>query len=86
MKRFFVEAEDYNMVVMADENGKGFVIDETAFAEPLTLEVAKNADYSNFDGCETAEECAECIGTAEAELNIIDFDADEYENVTEITE
>ena len=78
MKRFFVTTEDYSMVVMADENGRGFVIDETAFDEPLALEVAKNADYSNLDGCETAEECAESIGTAEAEQNIIDFNADEY--------
>ena len=83
MKRFFVETEDYNCVVFADENGKGYVIDETAFDEELTLDVAKNADYSNLDGCETAEECAQCIGTAEAEQNVIDFDPDEYVSVEE---
>ena len=83
MKRVFVTAEDYNMVVMADDNGRGFVIDETAFDEPLTLEVARNADYSSFDGCETAEECAESIGTAEAEQNVISFNAAEYSTVVE---
>ena len=83
MKRLFVTAEDYSMVVMADENGRGFVIDETAFDEPLTLEVARNADYSNFDDCETAEECAASIGTAEAEQNIINFNAADYNAVVE---
>lgn len=83
MKKFFVTTEDYNMVVMLDENGKGFVIGETAFTESLTLDVAKNADYSNFDDCDTAEECAASIGTAEAEQNVIDFNADEYSAVVE---
>lgn len=83
MKRFFVEAEDYNMVVMVDENGKGFVIDEIMFDEPLTLEVAKNADYSNLDGCNTAEECACSIGAPDVEQDVIDFNVNEYSKVVE---
>lgn len=83
MKRFFVETEDYTMVAFVDDEGKAFIIDETSFDEVLTFDVAKNSDYSNLDGCETAEECAQCIGTAEAESNVIDFDEDEYTRVIE---
>lgn len=50
MKRFFVKTNGYNAVIFVDKNGNGYVIDETAFDEPLTLDAAKNADYSNFDG------------------------------------
>lgn len=83
MKRLFVETDDYNCVVFADENGKGYVIDETEFDEELTLEVAKNTSYSNLDGCKTAEECAQSIGTAKAESNVIDFNEEEYKEVIE---
>lgn len=78
MKRLFVTAEDYNAIIFADKNGNGYVIDES-----LTLDVAKNADYSNFDGCETAEDCAASIGTAEAMQNVIPFSPAEYDNITE---
>lgn len=83
MKRFYCEAEDFNQVAFVDNEGKAFIVDETSFDEALTLDVAKNGDYSNFDGCETAEECAQCVGTAEAESNVIDFDADEFNSITE---
>ena len=83
MKRYFVKTEDYSFVAFVDSESRAYVIDESAFDERLTIEVAKAADYSNLDGCETAEECAYCIGIAEPFDNIIDFNADEYENVTE---
>lgn len=58
MKKFFVETNGYNMVFLVDGNGRALPIYEQAFDEPLTLEVAKNADYSNFDGIEDAEVAA----------------------------
>ena len=82
MKRYFVETADYSFVAFVDSENRAYLIDETAFDEKLTIEVAKVADYSNLDGCFTAEECANCIGTAEAFDNIIDFNADEYSRVT----
>ena len=80
LKRYFCKTQDYNVVIFADENGQGVYIDESAFDEPLTLEVAKEADYSNFDGCETAEEAAANYGTG-AEL--IEFNPDDFEEVIE---
>ena len=80
MKRFFVKTNGYNAVIFVDKNSNGYVIDETAFDEPLTLNAAKNADYSNFDGCETAEDCAASIGIGN---NIITFNPTEYDNITE---
>lgn len=83
MKRYFAQLQDYNCVIFVDDNCKGFVIDETLFDVPLTLEVAKQSDYSNLDGCKTAEDCAFCIGTANAISNVIDVNFDEFENVIE---
>lgn len=80
MKRFFVKTNGYNAVIFVDKNGNGYVIDESLFNEPLTLNAAKNADYSNFDGCETAEDCAASIGINN---NIITFNPTEYDNITE---
>lgn len=62
MKKYFVETNADNMVVFADNNGKCFAIPDKAFDERLTLDVAENADYSNFDGCDTAEQCAYAMG------------------------
>ena len=80
MKRFFAKTNGYNAVIFVDKNGNGYVIDESLFNEPLTLNAAKNADYSNFDGCETAEECAASIGIYN---NIIPFNPTEYDHITE---
>lgn len=62
MKRYYVDTNGYAMVVFADNSGKAFVIGEESFDEPLTLDVAKNADYGNLENCETAEECAYAMG------------------------
>lgn len=81
LKRLF--AQDVNgesVVLFVDENGKACYLNDTAFAEPLTLEVAKKADYSNFDNCETAEEAAANYYTGE---NLIDYNPDEWETVEE---
>ena len=76
MKRYFAETEDYNVVLFVDQSGRAVMIDEAAFNEPLTLAVAKAADYSNFDGCQTAEEAA-----ANYTGEVIEFRPWEFENV-----
>lgn len=62
MKRYFVETNGYNCVAFVDNNGKAYVFHEETFDEELTFEYAKSVDYSNVDGCETAEEIAACTG------------------------
>lgn len=83
MKKYYVKTNAYDCVMLVDDFGKAYVCYEEIFDEPLTLEVAKNTDYSNFDGCETAEECAFAIGSNAAMDNIYDFDEDHYESVVE---
>ena len=85
MKRYFVETNAYNCVTFVETNGTAYIVHENNFNEPLTLDVAKNADYSNFDNCDTAEECAQAIGTSEALENIVEFDKflEDAENSTE---
>lgn len=73
MKRYFIETNGYNCVAFVDDNGTAYIVHENNFNEPLTLDVSKNADYSNFDNCDTAEECAQAIGTSEALENIVNF-------------
>lgn len=85
MKKYFVETNGYNMVIFADNNGKCFAVHEQAFDERLTLDVAKNADYSNFDGCDTAEQCAYAMGVGVGETVFDTKDALNDENTyTEI--
>lgn len=56
MKRYFVETQDYNFVAFTDDKNKGFLmVDEQAFDEKLTLEVAKAADYSTIEDFEDIE-------------------------------
>lgn len=85
MKRYFVETNGYNCVAFVDDNGTAYIVHENNFDEPLTLDVAKTADYSNFDNCGTAEECAQAIGTSEVLENIVAFDEilKDAENSTE---
>ena len=78
MKRFYVKTNGTNFVAFVDDNNKAYIIDEVVFGVSLTLEIAKAADYSNFDDCYTAEECARAIGTPDAETNVIDWDEDDY--------
>ena len=81
LKRLFVvDSVNEAFVLFVDETGKACYLDDTKFDEPLTLEVAKSADYSNFDNCETAEEAAANYYTGE---NMIDFNPDDWEEVTE---
>ena len=82
MKRYFVKTNAFNCVVFADGNGKGYLFGEMSFDDPLTLEVAKRADYSNADGCETVEEISAC---AYGERGIIDFNPNDpdFEEVVE---
>ena len=80
MKRYFVETQDYNFVAFVDAAGKAVVVDEDVFPEPLTLEVAKRTDYESLEGFETAEEAAANYGTGS---QLIDFNPDDYERVTE---
>lgn len=79
MKKIFAETNAYNVVLFVDDNNKAYVVPDGAFEEPLTLDVAKNTDYSNFADCETAEECQNCQGVGD----VIIFNEDEYENIIE---
>lgn len=81
MKRYYVEdAVGQAYVLFVDDNGKAVYVSEAAFDEELTLEVAKAADYSNFDGCETAEEAAANYYTSD---NLINFYEDEWKELVE---
>ncbi len=82
MKRFFCKTNAYNYVLFVDDKGKAYFIYENRFDEPLTLDVAKNEDYSNLDGCKTAEECAWAMG--EGEYYKDDDDSVYYENVVDM--
>lgn len=86
MKRFFIETNGYNMVAFVDDKNKAFILHEQSFDTELTLETAKNADYSNLDGCKTAEDCAGAMGMGEDRI----FDFKELlsyaESYTEFTE
>lgn len=79
MKRYFVETNAYNMVVFVDVEGNAYAFYDTAFDEPLTLETAMAADYSNCEGCETAEDIMYATGVGET----FTWNEDEFESVTE---
>lgn len=81
MKKYFVETNAYSMVVFVDEQGNAFPIHEKYFDERLTLDVAKKADYSGIDGCETAEEVAFAIGGDTDD--IFNFETEKFEKVVE---
>lgn len=50
LKIYFVEADDYNMIMAVDM--KGAAIDITPDGVEPTFDDAINADYSNIAGCE----------------------------------
>lgn len=81
MKRIYAESNGYNMVLFVDDENKAFVLPDDTFNDFSTLELAKAADYSNLVGCETAEECRAMTGAGDGD--IIDYNEDEFENVTE---
>lgn len=81
MKRYFaVDAVGEAVVLFVDKNNKAVFINDAAFDEELTLEVAKKADYSNFEGFETAEEAAANYYTGE---NLMDFNEGDWEKLVE---
>ena len=82
MKRYFVKTNAFNCVVFADESSKGYVFYEGLYDEPLTLEVAKNDDYSGIEDLDTVEELAANFNREE---NVIDFDPNDpaFEEVVE---
>lgn len=79
MKRIFVETNDYNLVLFVDKNNKAFAVPDGAFDSELTLEIAIKADYANYDGCETAEECRCAQGLGD----VFDYNENDYDNVIE---
>ena len=83
MKRYFVETNGYNMVAFVGTDGKAYAFHEETFDKELTLETAKNSDYSGIEDAETAEEIAQCIGTDKALENIFDWADVEAEEITE---
>lgn len=81
LKRLFVmDGVGEKLVLFADESGKAVYISESAFNEPLTLELAKNADYSNFENCETAEEASANYADG---THLIDYNADDWDSIAE---
>lgn len=81
LKRLYCTDEvGESVVLFIDEERKACYINDTAFDEPLTLEVAKAADYSNFEGFETAEEAAANYYTGE---NLIDFNESDWQTIIE---
>lgn len=81
LKRLYVEdANGESAVLFVDGNDRACYLNDTAFNELLTLEVAKNTDYSNFDDCETADEAAANYYTGE---NVIDYNPDDWEKIIE---
>lgn len=58
MKKFFIETNAFNAVAFVDDMNKALILDETEadYGEPLTLEVAKNHDFSNISMDGTADE------------------------------
>lgn len=83
MKRFFCKTNGANYVLFVDEKGMAYCVDESCFDDFLTLEVAKKEDYSNFDNCETAIECAIAIGAENSFNNVIVFNEEKYEYIQE---
>ena len=79
MKRYFAKTNAFDLVLFVDKKNKAYVVDEQAFDEPLTLATAKTHDYGNLEGCETAQECFECMGFGD----IVDFNTDEFEKLIE---
>lgn len=81
LKRLFAKDEVGECVVLfLDDNGKACYINDTAFDEPLTLEVAKKANYSNIEGFETAEEAAANYYEGN---NLIDFNENDWDIIVE---
>lgn len=74
MRKVFLESNGYNML--------GFIFDDGMVAfDCETIDQALIEDYSGIEGCETAEEAATNCNT-----EVIEFNADEWENITEIVE
>lgn len=79
-KLFTTDMAGQKMVLFVDSENKAVYIEEAAFDEPLTLEVAKAADYSQIEGYETAEEAAANYGNGS---NLIDFVEAEFDEIVE---
>lgn len=73
MKRFLVNTNADSFVAFVDDNNQAYIFEASLFEEPLTLETAKNQDYSATDNCETAEEIHYSVGVGEVEDTVIDW-------------
>lgn len=82
MKKLFIETNAENMVAFSDGTN-AYVVEAYRFDENLTLDVAKTADYSNFDGCKTAEECNIAMGENSENVYSLADIIDGAERVTE---
>ena len=74
LKIYFVEADDYNMIMAVDKFGSG--IDITPFGIEPTIATAIRTDYSNIQGC---EHCYEAI-TAQG----VDYDVYRFAEVQDV--
>lgn len=85
MKRYFIETNGYNCIAFVDSDNKAIVFDEICFDETLTIEYVKKADFSNLDGCETAQECINAIGGESNNITLVDNFDDEFTNSEDVT-
>lgn len=83
MKRYYVETNGDDFVAFIDDSKQAYIIDAARFEKKLTFEVAKSTDYSNLDNCETAVECAIAMGENAPYENVIEWNEDDFEAVTE---
>mgnify|MGYP006928422143 CR=1 FL=1 len=60
LKIYFVEAEDYNMVMAVDKFGTA--IDITPYGIDPTIATAIRTDYTNIEGCKHCHEAIKVQG------------------------
>ena len=68
LKIYFVETEDYNMIMAVDKFGTA--IDITPYGIDPTIATAIRTDYSNIEGC---EHCYEAITMQGVEYDVYKF-------------
>lgn len=68
LKIYFVETNDYNMIIAVDKFGSA--IDITPYGIDITIDTAIRTDYSNISGC---EHCYEAIAVQGVDYEIYRF-------------
>lgn len=74
LKIYFVEADDYNMIMAVDK--KGAAVDITPYGVEPTIDTAIKTDYSNIAGCERWNEILAVQG--------VDYDVYRFAEVQDV--